>query len=123
MKLKTKLVSISAMVAWFAFIGCETNSTGPQNKSPVITSLTTNPDTVVVKGNSTFTCVANDPDVDSVTYIWKATSGSVSGSGSAVIWTAPSSRGSFPITWDSFGFQTKKSHSDFLSYRRAGGTS
>ena len=67
------------------------------NRLPVITSVTANPSTVGSGGRSTITCVASDPDGDSLSYTWEATGGSVPSSGNPVIWTAPSAPGSYTI--------------------------
>ncbi|MFZ4427306.1 MAG: LamG-like jellyroll fold domain-containing protein [Saprospiraceae bacterium] len=45
-----------------------------------------------------FTCLATDPDNDTLTYQWSASSGFFSGSGKSVRWTAPSTEGIAEIT-------------------------
>jgi hypothetical protein len=75
--------------------------TGQQNKSPVISSVTANPSSVNPNGTSTITCNASDPDGDvlsSSSYVWTKTGGSISGSGSTVTWTAPSTAGNYTVT-------------------------
>jgi hypothetical protein len=49
-------------------------------------------------GSTTITCVANDPDGDTVRYTWSASDGSVSGSGNRVSWISPNKSGDFGIT-------------------------
>lgn len=73
-------------------------SIGPQNSPPVITSVTSTPSTVKVGETSTVTCNASDPDGDPLTYSWSITGGSISGSGSTVTWTAPSTAGIYTVT-------------------------
>jgi hypothetical protein len=69
------------------------------NKPPTITSLTPS-STEVARGEScTVSCVASDPDTDDVlTYAWSATGGAVSGTGSSITWTAPTTEGSYSVT-------------------------
>ncbi len=68
------------------------------NEAPVITSLTANPVSVVPGETSNITCVASDPDDDTLTYSWTATGGTISGVGSTVTWIAPSVAGTFTIS-------------------------
>lgn len=68
------------------------------NEAPVILSLTADPPIVEVGGNSTLTCVASDPDNDVLTYTWESVEGSISGSGSSVVWTAPNSEGTYTVS-------------------------
>ena len=68
------------------------------NQPPTISSLTANPTTVSTGAVSTITCTASDPDVDTLSYTWTATGGTISGSGSQVSWTAPVTSGTYTIT-------------------------
>jgi len=68
------------------------------NESPVITGLTAHPSTLAPGGTTGMTCVASDPDGDSITYAWSADDGTVSGVGSEVNWVAPSEAGTYAIT-------------------------
>lgn len=63
----------------------------PSNRPPTITSLTANPPSVPVNGQSTISVKASDPDGDSLTYAWSATCGTLSGTSNAdpKTWTAP----------------------------------
>ena len=68
------------------------------NQSPEILSLTASPESLDVGENSTITCDASDPDGDALTYDWSAPDGgTISGSGSSVIWTAPGTAGLYPV--------------------------
>ena len=67
------------------------------NEPPVITKLRAKPTTVLVDHSITITCVANDPEGDPLTYSWSTTSGSISGTGDVVTWTAPGSIGQSTI--------------------------
>ena len=60
------------------------------NQAPVIESLVAEPSVVVRGENATIRCVASDPDGDALNYQWSAARGNISGQGSVVIWTAPS---------------------------------
>jgi len=68
------------------------------NQAPAITSLSASPASVAPGGSSTITCVASDPDGDTLTYAWSATGGTISGTGSAVTWVAPGVEGTFTIS-------------------------
>jgi len=61
------------------------------NHPPVITALTAHPRKIDVGGLSHFICTATDPDGDPLSYAWSASSGTFSGSGPEVSWTAPAS--------------------------------
>jgi len=68
------------------------------NQDPEILSLVADPAVVSPGGRSTVTCVASDPDGDVLTYLWKASGGSLTGEGDAVTWIAPDRGGEFDIT-------------------------
>lgn len=65
------------------------------NQNPVISSLTATPSSVVTGAKSTLTCTASDPDWDTLTYSWTGDGGTISGSGSSVSWTSPSTEGTY----------------------------
>lgn len=69
---------------------------GGSNHPPVITSLTPNPATVPPGGDSTITCVVSDADYDQLTYTWTG-AGAINGSGGTIIFTAPSTPGTYSI--------------------------
>jgi len=68
------------------------------NHTPVITSLTANPASVSTGAITTITCAASDSDGDTLTYNWSAASGTISGSGAQVTWTAPISSSTYRIS-------------------------
>lgn len=70
----------------------------PTNHAPVISSLTADPATVILKQAASITCTASDADNDTLTYTWSAASGTLSGSGSSVSWTAPASSGTYTVS-------------------------
>jgi len=69
-----------------------------RNQDPEILSLDADPSVVSPQGKSTINCVASDPDGDVLTYLWKASDGSITGVGDAVTWIAPDRGGEFDIT-------------------------
>jgi hypothetical protein len=69
------------------FISCETpkqNPTNPDNKPPIIDSVSVIFDLISTVPIADITCYAHDPDGDSLTYKWKATAGELVGSGKSV---------------------------------------
>ncbi|MBI5047873.1 MAG: fibronectin type III domain-containing protein [Deltaproteobacteria bacterium] len=68
-----------------------------RNQNPVISSVTATYQSVNPGGTSAVTCYASDPDGDSLSYVWTKTGGSISGSGSTVTWTAPSTPGIYTV--------------------------
>ncbi len=70
---------------------------GAVNQQPVINSISAFPTTVEPQGTSTINVDANDPEGDALDYIYEVASGTISGSGSIVTWTAPSEDGSYKI--------------------------
>lgn len=67
------------------------------NSPPVITSLTANADWVIPSGSLEIKCEAEDLDGDTLSYQWLGSGGSVSGTGSRIIWTAPQAAGMYDI--------------------------
>ncbi len=65
---------------------------------PIITSLVAAADWITPSDSVQVTCDATDPDGDELTYQWTATAGNISGTGSAVSWTAPQEAGIYDIT-------------------------
>lgn len=68
------------------------------NYAPIITSLVADSDTLQANESTTITCFASDPDGDTITYDWSSPDGgTISGSGSTITWTAPSTEGNYTI--------------------------
>lgn len=67
------------------------------NVPPDITSLLPDPSVVSTGGVSALTCLASDPDGDTLSYAWSAASGTLSGSGYSVNWIAPAASGTYTI--------------------------
>ncbi len=68
------------------------------NLPPVISYLAADPTNVAVYGTVTMICLAADADGDSLSYEWYCTAGSITGTGSSEIWTAPSTSGQYTVT-------------------------
>jgi hypothetical protein len=80
----------------------EAASTSPShpNTPPTITSLTANPMSVQVNGQSTISVMASDSDGDPLIYSWLFTCGALSGTTGAAnkTWTAPSTAGTCTVS-------------------------
>ena len=70
----------------------------PQNLPPQVYSVAASPSSVPAQGTATLTCTAVDPQQATLAYSWRVTGGTVSGSGSTVTWTAPSTPGGYTAT-------------------------
>jgi len=64
---------------------------------PVITEMIISPDSVLSGESATITVNAYDPDGDPLTYEYDPSGGTVSGTGSSVLWTAPYTAGTYSI--------------------------
>ena len=67
------------------------------NNDPVIEKILANPRKIHLGTQSEITCYANDVDGDQLSFSWSSQEGSFSGSGSQVVWIAPSSEGYYFI--------------------------
>jgi len=68
------------------------------SQRPVIVSLEAEAEWVAPLDSLQVTCNASDPDGDELSYEWSTTGGSITGTGSEVIWTAPEEVGMYDIT-------------------------
>ena len=68
------------------------------NNNPVITGITARPRKIHLGSETEINCFATDPDGDTLGYNWSASFGNISGSGSTIDWTAPTSAGNYYIT-------------------------
>lgn len=64
--------------------GCGADTVLPDNRPPVLVSLSVQPQVVVVGGVCTVTAKATDPNGDDLTYEWTAEPGFLMGEGSEV---------------------------------------
>lgn len=98
------LIHTFSLILLFLFLGTcsdnpleNQNSSETINKPPEIDSILANPDTVIIGLNSILTCIAEDPDSDELEYLWESEFGTISDSGSSVIWHSPNSTGTYLI--------------------------
>jgi hypothetical protein len=68
------------------------------NHVPVISSLTANPKKIYLGAMTQLTCIATDPDDDTLSYIWTSTYGTIIGDDSIVTWTAPENEGYYYVS-------------------------
>ena len=76
-------------------VGC-----GEDNSSPVIISFTASITEVATNAEVDIVVLATDLDGDELTYTYQSTGGTISGTGSVVIWIAPAIAGNYTITVD-----------------------
>ncbi|MFA5055789.1 MAG: DNRLRE domain-containing protein [Dehalococcoidia bacterium] len=92
------VIVVIAVIAGIAVGVVMAMSGGGENQAPTITSLTANPSSVTTGHSSTITCVASDPDGDTLDYDWEYTGGELQGSGTTRTWIAPNVEGTFTVT-------------------------
>lgn len=68
------------------------------NHVPVIISLTADPKKIDLGATALLTCMATDPDDDTLSYIWTSAYGTISGGDSVVTWTAPENEGYYYVS-------------------------
>ena len=84
----------------------------PENMAPIISELTAVSSSIDINQTTNITCSASDPDYDSLTYTWTKGGGTITGSGSTITWTAPSTPDTYTITCkviDNYGGEDEKS--------------
>jgi hypothetical protein len=82
------------------------------NNDPVIDKITAQPRKIHIGNSSQLFCEAFDPDGDELTYFWSSQTGTFSGSGSNVVWTAPIQAGNYFLKCrveDTYGSMTSDS--------------
>jgi hypothetical protein len=67
------------------------------NDPPSIQRFNAVPRKLQLGGTSAITCMATDPDGDTLVYSWASISGSLSGAGASVVWRAPSVAGNYSV--------------------------
>jgi hypothetical protein len=85
------------LVALTIFPGCG-GTAPPINHSPTIIILIADSSSIDINQSITITSIATDQDGDALTYIWTKNGGTITGSGSAITWTAPATAGTYAIT-------------------------
>lgn len=94
--MRTEWIPVLAiLIISVLLIGCSSVTTC---HSPIISALTASSEVVLPSQTCEITCVALDPDGDSLNYQWAANRGSISGEGAVVTWTAPEAVGTYTIT-------------------------
>ena len=68
------------------------------NTPPEISSLTSSATSLAPEDSCTVSCIANDPDGDTLTYEWAVTDGAIIGEGSTVTWEGPVAEGTYTIS-------------------------
>lgn len=82
------------------------------NHDPIISNLIAYPRKIDLGDISHLTCIASDPDGDSLSYFWNCAYGTINDSGATASWTAPTIAGNYYITCiveDDNGGQAKDS--------------
>jgi hypothetical protein len=82
-----------------------------ENRAPVIPSMSVDADWVAAGESVRVSCEVSDPDGDEVVLTWTVTGGTVTGQGSAIIWTAPEEDGVYWIAVfarDAYGGEARR---------------
>lgn len=74
------------------------NKDEDENQAPVISTVVVSPASVNPGSTATVTVSASDPDGDALTYVYVPNGGAITGSGSVVTWTAPSTAGAYTVS-------------------------
>ena len=69
-----------------------------ENMEPAITSVTADTASLLPGDRTLITCVATDPDGDTLIYKWEIEAGEITGVGDKVTWIAPDIEGEYTIT-------------------------
>jgi hypothetical protein len=67
------------------------------NHIPIIEEIIANPRKIQIGSNADINCTASDLDGDSLTFDWLSTFGTITGSDSSIVWTAPINPGNYFI--------------------------
>ncbi len=67
------------------------------NQIPIINGIFAKPRKINIGSTSSIKIFVTDPDYDSLNYNWKSIFGTVSGSGSSIVWTAPNTAGNYYV--------------------------
>jgi len=97
--MKTTVLTILVLCA-VVISGCsfndKTSTPTDVNNSPVITKIDYTKD--IFNGSPTeLSCIAEDPDGDSLIYVWEASKGAIAGSGSLISWLPPEELGTYTV--------------------------
>ena len=81
------------------------------NAAPVLANMTLDAEWLPCGGSTRLSCDVSDADGDDITLTWSATGGTLTGQGSAVIWTAPETDGVYwiaVIARDAYGGEARR---------------
>lgn len=101
--LSAHVMVVFAVASLLVMPGCSEDDNpaapeGPVNHSPVITSVTVVPSSVIAGAVATVTVVATDSDSDILTYSLLPNGGVITGIGAIVAWTAPATAGTYTVS-------------------------
>lgn len=101
-KYLSRLVTLLLISTFLVISACTPSSPPappppPPNQIPVIESLTADKQEVATSTEAQIVATASDADGDILTYQWSADGGTISGDGTAVIWTAPAVPGNYTV--------------------------
>jgi hypothetical protein len=69
-----------------------------ENDPPELSAIVADPEVVSAGASATIKVIANDPDGDELSFTYLPEAGTITGSGSTVVWTAPMDIGEYEIT-------------------------
>jgi hypothetical protein len=95
---KDSLIRIGLATMAAAVLPLASSCTTVTNRLPTITSLEADVEWMGPSGSVQLTCTASDPDGDGMSHEWSVSDGDISGTGAAVVWTAPALVGMYDIT-------------------------
>jgi hypothetical protein len=90
----TTLTGVLFLTIAVVFTACKKDEA---NKIPVISGISVNPTSVAAGGTANVTVTATDADNDALTYAYTPNGGAISGVGSSVTWTVPSTAGAYSV--------------------------
>jgi hypothetical protein len=96
--MKKNILPFLAMLSLILAVAVSSCKKDESNGAPTITSVAVNPNSVNANGIVAVSVTATDPENDPLTYAYTVTGGSISGTGSAITWTAPSTEGAHSVT-------------------------
>jgi hypothetical protein len=91
----TSLTGVFFLAFAVLFTACKKEAT---NSNPVISSIAVNPTSVAAGGTANVSVIATDANGDALTYSYTPNGGAISGVGSSVNWTAPSTAGAYSVS-------------------------
>ncbi|NQV13808.1 fibrobacter succinogenes major paralogous domain-containing protein [bacterium] len=100
--MQRRLITLIMILSSLFNLSCSNPEDTPpetkENTPPFILSLTADPSSIAPEGTSTITCEAADNESDILNFNWNTSAGSIDGTGSSVIYTAPPEKGISTVT-------------------------